>query len=1205
MKKNSIYQFIMEKVIHPLLHYNLKLVLGIMLFALIAPPNLVVAENSTYALHTTLSIDEQSKTIKQILDEIESQSEFTFFYNTSRINTDKVVSVNSSNENVFKILDEVFRNTDISYQVVDKKIILSDRPNKNSGQANTSKEGISNSPIKGKVLDTMGEPIIGASVVVVGTTIGTFTDIEGEFSIMAVENSTLKISYIGYTPQTIKVKDKNNIEIVLQEDAQALDEVIVVGYGTQKKANLTGAVASIDGNALSDRVGHSVSQMIQGKVPGLTITPSSGRPGSGSGINIRGVNSINKGNPLVIIDGIEGDLETINPNDIENISVLKDASASAVYGARATFGVIIVTTKKGKVGKTKVRYSGQFGWGKPTTSTDFETRGYYSAWINDLFWKSYQGNSYTNYTEEDYNELWARRNDKTEHPDRPWVVIDQRDGKDSYSYYANTDWYHYLYKDTRPTMNHSVSLQGGTEAVSYFVSGGFHKSDGVLKNNTDTYKKIDFRSKVDFKINDKMSFSTNVNYLYNSYKYPGVGGVNTAFNLDKVHGLASLVPENPDGTMVYDTSLSKYVIMDGLPIVFKNPNNKNEDARDQTTLIAEYTYRPIADLELKTNFSYRYNSQSYMNRQTNAEYSKYPGVKNVLVTNRFENKLTERINTHRYYAYNAYGTYTKSINKSHNLKALVGYNWEKQTFKDLKAIGYNLTDDTLADMNLIGQTADGDKRTDVSGGFNEFGIIGIFGRLNYDYLGKYLVEFSGRHDGSTRFKQGHRWGFFPSASVGWRMSEENFFKGAKDVMEDVKFRFSYGTLGNQDVGYYDHMRLISVGTQNYLFGGDKSSKSSISSPNRADLTWEKAVHYNAGVDIYTLNNRLSFTADFYIRDTKDMLGPSVALPGVYGADSPLANSADLRTKGYELTLGWRDSHMLLGNQFSYNVSVTFNDYTSEITKFDNPEKSFAKRYYEGQRLGEIWGYRVDGLFRSDAEAAEYTSRVDQSYLDEIMFPAGIWKGGDMKFLDLDGNDKIEAGTSVYDSKDQTVIGNSEPRYLYGTTLGASWCGVDFSVFFQGVGKRDWYPEANTMAFWSVYARPYATYIPKDFHTQYWTEENPDAYFPRPRGYLALQGDKRQLTAVNDRYLQSLAYLRMKNLTVGYTLPKKISRIAKIENLRVYFSGENLITWSNIKSDYIDPESVVTNSVFRKKDDSNLARNYPWQKIYTVGIDITF
>lgn len=1191
----------------PIKHF--LLIMRITLILLFAFVFCSMAETG-YSQNARVTINKRNVALKEVLNEIESQTDYLFIYNNT-VNTNQKVSLKAKQESVANVLSSLLNNKDMSYSMEGNHIILSTIDNilsseKPSVEA-TGKIQQQKKKITGTVVDEMGEPIIGANIVEVGTTNGNVSDYDGNFTLEVANDAVIRVSYIGYLEQDISTVGKSSFNITLKEDMQSLEELVVVGYGTMKKVNLTGAVTSIDGKQLSDRIGHSTSQMLQGKVPGLTITPSSGRPGSGSGINIRGVNSINKGNPLVMIDGVEGDLETINPNDIENISVLKDASASAVYGARATFGVILVTTKQGEKGKSTVKYSGQFGSGKPTVSTDFETRGYYSVWLNDLFFKSYAGNNYSNYTSEDYDELWIRRNDKTEHPDRPWVVIDQRDGQDSYSYYANTDWYHYLYNDKRPTMNHNVSLSGGTDAIRYFLSGGFHKSDGIFKSDTDTFNKMDFRAKVDFKINDKMNFSTNVSYLNNSYKYPGVGGVNTAFSLDKVHALASIVPENPDGSLVYETSISKYSIMDGLPLVLKNKGNNNEDKRDQTSLIAEYTYKPIAGLEFKSNFSYRFNSQSFKNRQTNVEYSKYPGKINTLETGRFENKLAERINTHRYYAFNAYATYNKSFNDKHNFSGMIGYNLENQTFKDLKATGYNLIDDSLSDLELVGQDKEGNIRTDIGGGYNEFSLMGIFGRINYDYQGKYLFELSGRQDGTSRFASNSRWAFSPSASAGWRVSEESFYKGAKNIIEDMKLRFSYGTLGNQQVGYYDHIRLLSIGTQGYLFGGDKSAIASIGAPTNANLTWEKAIHYNLGIDVSTLKNRLGFTGDFYIRDTKDMLGESVALPGVYGASSPKANSANLRSKGYELTLSWRDSHVLLKKMFSYGVTLTFNDFISTITKYDNPDKSFAKRHYEGKRLGEIWGYRVGGLFASDAEASEYTSIIDQSYVNEIIMqsagPEGKPRGGDLKFLDLNGDKKILPGTSVHNPGDQEIIGNSEPRYQYGASFNASWNGIDLSLFFQGVGKRDWYPEANTMAFWHLYARPYATYIPKDFHNQFWTEENPDAYFPRPRGYTALQGSRRQLTAVNDRYLQSLAYLRFKNLTIGYSLPEIWTKKVKIENFRVYFSGENLATWTNLKSDYIDPESVVTNDIYGGA--SNLARNYPLQKVYTIGIDITF
>ena len=404
---------------------------------------------------------------------------------------------------------------------------------------------------------------------------------------------------------------------------------------------------------------------------------------------------------------------------------------------------------------------------------------------------------------------------------------------------------------------------------------------------------------------------------------------------------------------------------------------------------------------------------------------------------RFQDKLYEKTMMHNYYQANVYATYAHTWNEKHNFKAMAGFNWETKYLKDVSATGYNLLSETLMDLNLVGQDADGNERMEVGGGQNEYALMGFFGRLNYDYKGKYLVEVSGRYDGTSRFKRGHRWGFFPSFSLGWRISEEPFFEGIREKFNNFKIRYSYGQLGNQNVGYYDYIRKISIGNQNYLFGGDKPTTATISAPVASNLSWETSIHNNLGVDMSFLNNRLAFSADFYIRDTKDMLTSGVALPSVYGADSPKMNSADLRTKGYELSLSWRDEFQLLRRPFTYSVTVTFNDYVTDITKYDNPDRTFAKSYYEGMRWGEIWGYRIGGLFATDAEAAGYA--VDQTAVNNrINAAAGSERGlhaGDLKFLDLDGDNVISIGkNTVDDPGDREIIGNSQPRFHYGTTL---------------------------------------------------------------------------------------------------------------------------------------------------------------------------
>ena len=639
--------------------------------------------------------------------------------------------------------------------------------------------------------------------------------------------------------------------------------------------------------------------------------------------------------------------------------------------------------------------------------------------------------------------------------------------------------------------------------------------------------------------------------------------------------------------------------MDGVSAILDNDKHKNKDQTDQIGIMSELTYKPLKNLIFKANFNYTYSSDRYSNRQTNVSYSRYPNLVETLTTGRFEDKLAESNRNYNKYVFNLFGTYNKSFLEAHNFKLMLGTNWENDQYKTVKATGWYLMSDEANDLSLLGESEDGTRRTDVSGGRSESALFGVFGRLNYDYKGKYLLELGGRYDGTSRFHRDRkRWGFFPSGSIGWRVSDEEFYQPMKTILEDLKLRMSYGSLGNQQVGAYDFAQFINIQTQNYLFGGNKPSTATITPPLAGNYTWEKAIHYNWGIDLSTLNNRLTFNADYYIRDTKDMLTLSGLIPATYGTTAPKTNSSNLRTRGYELSISWRDQLNLLQKPFHYQVGLTFNDYKTEITKYDNPGKSLTT-WWKGQRYGEIWGYKTDGFFKTDEEAKNYD--VDQTAVNFIINnSAGAERGlraGDLKFVDLNGDGIISRGRNTLDEPgDRTVIGNTEPRYIYGASLGASWAGFDISTFFQGIGRRDWYPPADAMAFWGPYSRPYATLIPHNFHRDIWSEDNPNAYFPRPRGYVALQGNDRELAVVNDKYLQSLAYCRLKNLTIGYTLPNTWTRKTKIEHLRIYFSGENLFTWKSIHSDYIDPEQAVA---------QGRARTYPFQKTYTVGIDLTF
>lgn len=1062
-----------------------------------------------------------------------------------------------------------------------------------------------NRSISGKVFDTNEEPLIGVTVTIENTTIGAITDIDGAFTLQVPEGKVvLNVSYVGFVPQKVTVASgQSNVTVRLSEDAVLLNEVVVVGYGKQKKVNLTGAVASVGGEELENRVTKSLSSMLQGTVAGLNVTTSSGVPGSSASINVRGITSIHESEPLVLIDGAVGDIDRVNPNDVESISVIKDASAAAIYGARAAFGVILVTTKSGaaKDGKATVRYSGRFGWQAPTTSTDYETTGYWSVYTINQFWQANSGTLYVDYTDQDMQELWNRVNDKTEHPDRPWVVEDVRNGRNQWVYYGNYDWWHSLYRDNRPMQQHNVSISGGKDDVKYFVSGSYDKQTGILRENPDIYRKYNLRSKIDFRINEWLTMSNNTSFYSSQYSYLGDGDVENTLAYSARHALACFPQKNPDGSWIYSTPYLNYKVANGRHILLGENSHRNVERSTDFTNTTRLVYVPIRELSFTGDFTYRQYQSRNTSRSNVMYYREYPdGELLSYATGAGANRLDEAVNTNQYYSTNIFGTYDDTFNQAHHLSVVGGMNYEAWKNKNISAYGENLVSTDLDDLDLVGQNAEGATITGVGGGQNEYALLGIFGRINYDYKSRYLFEVSGRYDGTSRFASGSRWGFFPSASAGWRISEESFFQPVRQWIDNLKVRGSFGSLGNQNISsYYSFARLISISSLGYTFGeGSVLPKySSLSAPIASGMTWETAQQWDFGFDLTMLGNRLNLTVDGYIRDTKDMLTDGVDLPGVYGADLPDMNAADLRTKGYEITLNWRD-RLTLGNKpFEYSVGLNLSDYKSVITKYDNENKTFAKDYYEGMEIGEIWGYVTDGLFQTDEEAKAYAEKVDLSYV--LKGQTGGWQAGDVKFVDLDGDGKVGIGSNNVDNPgDRKILGNSLPSFSYGISASAQWNGFDVSAFFQGTGNHYWYPAGQSMPFWGPYSYPYLSFLQKDFLADVWTAENTDAYFPRAMAYSASGG---VLSNVNDRYLQNLRYLRFKNLTVGYTLPQSWTGKARIESVRIYFTGENLCYWSPLKkhSRYVDPEAAIDRS------DAYNNAYYPWQKSFLFGIDVTF
>ncbi len=1064
-----------------------------------------------------------------------------------------------------------------------------------------------NRVVTGKVFDAEQYPMIGVTVQLDGTSRGVISSEDGSFALeIPSGDATLNVSFVGYITQNVNISaNQTDVTIYMQEDAVLLEEAVVVGYGTQKRVNLTGSVSVVSGQELEDRVAHSVTHMLQGSVPGLNITTSSGRPGSTPSINVRGVTSINGADPLVLIDGVVGDLNRVNPNDVESISVIKDAAAAAVYGARAAFGVILVTTKSGadRDGKALVRYSSRFGWEETTTSTDYENRGYWSVYTVNKFWNADSGTSYFNYTDRDMQQLLARVNDKVEHPDRPWVVEEVRGGRNQWVYYGNYDWWDMLYREKRPVQKHSVSLNGGSKGVKYLVSGAYDRQEGIQKQSPDVFQKYNLRSKIDFDINKWATLSNNTSFYTSKYNSLGDGSVDNTLGYSARHALANIPMQNPDGSWVYGTPYSSYKVANGRHIILGEESHRLTNITSDFSNTSRLVITPIKPLSITADFTYRLYQTRNVSRSNPMPYREYPDTEmEFYSTGAGDNRLDEYVNTRDYYSTNVFATYNQTFNNVHNFTAVTGLNYESLKLKNLSAWGRNLSSSVLDDLDLVGQDTEGNTVTGVGGGQNVYALMGYFGRINYDYDGKYLFEVSGRYDGTSRFAAGHRWGWFPSASAGWRISEESFFEPAREYIDNLKIRGSFGSLGNQNISsYYAYLRLITVNdfaAYSFNEGSAMAKYSTIGAPVASDLTWETSNQWNIGLDMTFLNNRLNFVGDAYIRDTNDMLTDGVALPAVYGATPPRMNAADLRTKGYELSLNWRDQIMLASKPLEYGFGVNLSDYQTVITKYDNPERSFAKAYYEGMRIGEIWGFETDGLFQSREEAQTYAQEVDLSYINNRI--TGGWQGGDLKFIDLDGNGVLGIGSNTVDDPgDRKILGNSLPSLSYGINANVRWQGIDVSVFFQGTGNHHWYPHGQMMNFWGTYSYPYLSFLPKNFLDKVWAEDNPDAYFTRPMAYSATSGP---LSVTNDRYLQNLRYLRFKNLTVGYTLPANLTKKAKLDMVRFYFSGENLHYWAPIKenSEYVDPEAVMNRS-----NDVYQNAYYPWPKTFMFGIDLTF
>lgn len=1139
----------------------------------------------------------ENNTLKQVFEKIEKQSSYVFSYSDEILPRQKRVSVNLQNVPVSKVLDQALAGTNLSYQIISSKSIIIKEKDKETNPKD------SKTSLKGKVVDSSGEPMIGVTVLVKGTTIGASTDLDGNYLLNNVpKNATIQFSYVGCLPKEIKASNHQALSLVeLSDDTQLLSEVVVVGYGTQKRANLTGAVSTITADDVNNRPVASAAGALQGADPSVNLAFSTGSLDSDYSIDIRGVASINGGTPLVLCDGMEVSLNQINPNDIESISILKDASASAIYGAKASSGVILITTKSGKNsdGKVNVSYNGRMGWRQNTTSTDFIHTGYDHVNIVNQFYEVYQGKKMWGYSDDEMQMLLDRRNDETENPDRPWAI---RDDKGKLRFYANFDWYDYFYRKTRPETEHNISVTGGNEKLNYFVSGRFLSQDGIFKIYKDNYKNYSFRTKLNAKLYSFVKYSANVNFNVTDYKYGGYYDEQMTIHSLQSNVNSAVMPYTPEGAIVQyvNTMTGANSPLGAGHAGFLTANESHNKRGNRDLVITnQLDFDITKDLVLTASYAYRFRNRIVNRRSNTFSYEDKNGIMQTFKSGSiydYYQELHQNINRH---SVNVFATYGHEWKEAHNFKAVAGIQYEDHRLSELSAKENDLLSKDLSSFSVA--TGESTLTQDIAA----YRTLGYFARVNYDYKGTYLVEVSGRFDGTSRFAEKDRWGFFPSASLGWRMSDESFWEKISNIWTNSKLRFSVGSLGNQQVATYAYFDEISTDNimSSYTFDGlNRANYAKVSDPISSALTWETVTTWNWGLDLGFFNNRLTATADIFIRDTKNMLTESLTLPSVYGAKTPKENCADLRTNGWELYVRWNDTFDLGGRPFSYGVSASIGDYKSKITKYNNPDRLISS-YYEGMTLGEIWGYRVAGLFATDEDAAAYQARINDKAVNQRVYNCkkdNRLMAGDVEFIDIDNNGSIDEGSGTVDSPgDKCIIGNKLPRYNYSFRIDGNYAGFDLSVFFQGVGKQDWYPTNYAYDFWGPYSFPSLSFIHSGFMDNVWNENNTDAYFPRPRGYESYSSGA--LGEANDRYIQNASYLRLKNLTIGYTIPLKSTKVFK--NIRVYLTGENLFYWSPMKKycKTVDPELTNTSSTYN----SGSGVGYGYSRSYSFGVDLQF
>lgn len=1089
--------------------------------------------------------------------------------------------------------------------------------------------------IKGQIVDAEGEPILGATVVELGTTRGTVTDIDGNFTINSHANAKLRISYVGY--KTVEIKAANGMKVVMQNDNAQLDEIVVVGYGQQKKVNLTGSVTNVDiEKTLGGRPEQDVAKALQGAVPGLTITNTSGDINSQPTMQIRGLGTLSNGatsNPLVVVDGVPvDDLTMVNAADIATISVLKDAASTSIYGSRAAFGVILITTKEGKKGeKVSVKYDGHFAWDRATVLPNYPDvpSQLEAAMIGAKRTDGSDPELFGMYFSQmlPYAKAWKEQHSgkKGYSEMQPFQSMDNVgdyyfNGNQPF-YYADYDIQDIWYNKAAPSQSHSVSLNGSSGRTSYYTSFSYDYKQNLMKFNPDKLSRYNFTTNLKTDVTDWLTVGTRVNFVRRSFSK--ADSWNNVYQYLWRWGSFFI----PSGYM-YDENGEK---LDYRVVAMQKQAARKTTVHDQARFNAYAIAHITKDLTFNVDYTYQIDNYNYKTSDHSVYGMNWSGVKPTYIVGTSNSNTTrENIKQNRWTA-NAYLNYNHTWVDAHNLGVMVGVNCERFKSDEMWANRTHLYNEDYPELNLAyGEMKD----ATITSYTGDRSTAGYFGRINYDYKGIYLLELNGRYDGSSRFPAGDKWAFFPSMSLGYRFTEEGYWKNLHNVISNGKLRFSYGEIGNEAIGDNMFISTISPIAQSKLYWMDKNGNklNQFDLPNwvSSSLTWERINTTDIGVDLSFLNDDLSLTFDWYQRTTNDMLAPGKAIPDVAGASAPYTNAGSLRTRGWELSLSYRKQI-----NKDLNVYGTFNigDSKSKVTKWNNDSKLIghtggivsaanARMYaYEGETWGDIWGFETDRYFTEDDFNGKdangkwiYKEGVaDQTGIQTDNF---VYGPGDIKYKDLDGNKVIDGGKGTADDHgDLKVIGNTMPRYEYSFHLGGSWKGLDLDLFFQGVGKRDMWTQSSFVfplmrdADKALYANQtsYNIYDPANGiidisqSNRYPCLYSGNEGSGNVTGLASIGGEHNYYPQT--KYLVNMAYLRLKNVTIGYTLPASITKKVYMEKVRFYGSVNNLCLLYNGAKDYpVDPEM---NAGQGSLSYGTWGRTFPITRTWSVGVQVTF